>query len=152
MNALESDDRGLLLSCPQCGQRNRMTYERLGNIFRCGKCHTELQPPGEPAEVKSEAAFEALTTRSTLPVLVDFWASWCGPCKMVAPELVKVAREGAGRWLVAKVNTEELPNVAQRFRISAIPTLALFKDGREATRQAGAMLAPAILKFVAQVL
>ncbi len=149
---IESDERGLLISCPQCGQRNRMTYERLGHLFRCGKCHTELPPPGEPVEVKSEAVFNALTARSTFPVVVDFWASWCGPCKMVAPELVKVAKEGAGRWLVAKVSTEELPSVAQRFQISAIPNLALFKGGREIARQAGAMLAPAILKFIGQAL
>ncbi len=152
MNAIASDERGLLISCPQCGQRNRMTYERLGNLFRCGKCHTELPPPGEPVEVKSEAVFDALTTRAALPVVVDFWASWCGPCKMVAPELVKVATEGAGRWLVAKVSTEELPGVAQRFQISAIPTLALFKGGREIARQAGAMLAPSILKFIGHAL
>ncbi|HEY0258012.1 MAG TPA: thioredoxin domain-containing protein [Candidatus Methylacidiphilales bacterium] len=150
LNAIEADERGLLISCPQCGQRNRMTYERLGHLFRCGKCHTELPPPGEPVEVKSEAVFDALTTRSTLPVVVDFWASWCGPCKMVAPELVKVAKEGAGRWLVVKVSTEELPGVAQRFQISAIPTLAVFKGGRELARQAGAMLAPSILKFIGQ--
>jgi thioredoxin len=80
--------------------------------------------------------------------LVDFWAPWCGPCKMVAPELRKVANETAGQLLIAKVNTEELPTLGRRFRVTAIPTLALFKNGIEVARQAGAMPAPAIRKFL----
>ena len=150
MNTIQLDGRGLLLKCPSCGQRNRMAYERLGQTFRCGECHTELRAPGEPVEVKDEVSFEALTGHSLLPVLVDFWASWCGPCKAVAPELIKVAAEGAGRWLVAKVNTEELPGLSQRFRISGIPTLVLFKSGRETGRQSGAMPAKVILQFIRQ--
>ena len=150
MNNIELADGGLLLRCPQCGQRNRMTYERLGQTFRCGKCRTELHAPAEPVEVKSESAFDAITRHSALPVLVDFWAPWCGPCKMVAPELAKVAAEGAGRWLIVKLNTEELPALAQRFRISGIPTLALFRDGQELTRQSGAMSAARIRQFIEQ--
>ena len=150
MNPIEADHRGLLLTCPKCGQRNRMVYERLGQTFRCGKCHTELQPPQEPIELRSDQVFDALMAHSPLPVLVDFWAPWCGPCKMVAPEIRKIAAEGAGRFIVAKVNTEESPSLARRFRISAIPTMALFKSGIEIARQAGAMPAPAIRKFIAQ--
>lgn len=148
MNPIETDDRGLLVVCPNCGKRNRMTYERLGKTFRCGQCHTDLPPPSEPVEVKTDPAFNALTSRSPLPVLVDFWAPWCGPCKMVAPELEKVAAEGAGRWIVAKVNTEELPSVAHQFNVNAIPTLVLFKGGHEAGRQAGAMPAAGITQFI----
>ena len=147
MSAIEADERGLLLSCPKCGQRNRMTYEALGKVFRCGKCQTELRPPAEPVDVESDLVFDALFRRSALPVLVDFWAPWCGPCKMVAPEFVKVARESAGHLVVAKVNTENLPNLSARFRIRAIPTMAVFRNGVEVARQAGAMPAPEIRKF-----
>jgi thioredoxin 2 len=147
MSAIEADERGLLLSCPKCGQRNRMTYEALGKVFRCGKCQTELRPPAEPVDVESDLVFDALIRRSALPVLVDFWAPWCGPCKMVAPEFVKVARESAGHLVVAKVNTENLPNLSARFRITAIPTMVVFRNGVAVARQAGAMPAPEIRKF-----
>jgi thioredoxin 2 len=150
MNNIETDECGILVTCPKCGRRNRMKYEGLGKVFRCGQCQTELRPLGEPVEVHSDFVFDALISRSTLPVLVDFWAPWCGPCKMVAPEIHKVATETAGQVLVAKVNTEELPSLAQRFRVSAIPTMAIFRNGIEVARQAGAMPAPAIRKFLAQ--
>jgi thioredoxin 2 len=148
MKSIEADHRGLLVSCPKCGQRNRLLYERLGQAFRCGKCHTVLQPASEPIEVASDQVFETLIAHSSLPVLVDFWAPWCGPCKMVAPEIAKVAREDAGHFVVVKVNTEESPSLARKFRISAIPTMVLFRSGVEVARQAGAMPAPAIRKFI----
>jgi thioredoxin 2 len=152
MKSAELDEHGLLVTCPKCGQRNRLKYDRLGQTGRCGKCGIELQAPEDPVEVVNELLFDALVSRSALPVLVDFWAPWCGPCRMVAPEIDKVAREGAGKWIVAKVNTEAVPNLARRYRISAIPTMVVFRDGLELGRQAGAMPAPAIRKFLAPYL
>ena len=148
MNATELDDRGVLVVCPKCGQRNRLHYDKLGQIGRYGKCGATLQAPAEPIDVTNELTFDALTSRSPVPILVDFWAPWCGPCKMVAPELNKVASEGTGKWLVAKVNTEIAQSLARRFRINAIPTMVLLKGGHEVTRQVGAMAAPAIRKFL----
>ncbi|HMJ88960.1 MAG TPA: thioredoxin [Candidatus Acidoferrum sp.] len=148
MSGIPSDERGLLLECPQCHQRNRLLYERLTQAFRCGKCQAELHAPAEPIEIGADADFFSLTSRAALPVLADFWAPWCGPCKMVAPELVKVAAEGSGRWLVAKVNTDRLQNLAQRFGISGIPTLILFAGGTEVARQSGAMPAAHIRQFI----
>src|ERR1700704_2387989 len=148
MSNIEPDERGLLLACPNCGKRNRLKYEGLGQTFRCAQCKNELQTPREPIDIESDLIFDALTSRSALPVLVDFWAPWCGPCKMVAPEFVKVANETAGHFVVAKVNTEEVPSLGRKFRVTAIPTMALFKGGIEVARQAGAMPAPAIRKFI----
>jgi thioredoxin 2 len=150
MSALQLDRRGVIVPCPQCGQQNRLAFERIDQSPRCGKCQSALQPPAEPLEVNSAAEFDALTTRAALPVLVDFWAPWCGPCKMVAPEVAKVAAEGAGRWLVAKLNTEELPSPAQRFRVSSIPLFVLFNRGREVARQAGALPATMLRQFIEQ--
>jgi len=100
----------------------------------------------------TDGNFQAEVLESEQPVLVDFWAPWCGPCKMVAPELAKMAGEGAGQWLVIKVNTDDLPSVTRQHRISAIPTLAIFKNGREIARQPGAMPAAAIRQFVQEAI
>jgi thioredoxin 2 len=152
VNTMEADERGLLLACPNCGKGNRLKHERLGQTFRCGQCKSELPSPSQPIDITSDPVFDALISRSALPVLVDFWAPWCGPCKMVAPEFVKVATETAGKFVIAKVNTEEVPSLSARFRVTAIPTMVVFKNGLEKARQAGAMPAPAIRKFIEQAL
>lgn len=109
-----------------------------------------MPPLDEPVDVRSDLAFDSLVSHSAIAVLVDFWAPWCGPCKMVAPEIRKVAAELAGKFLVAKVNTEEVPSLGSRYRITAIPTMVLFNNGLEVARQPGAMPAPAIRKFIEQ--
>ncbi len=149
-HSIEADERGLLVHCPKCDKTNRMEYARLGQTFRCGNCQTELGPPSEPVELSTDESFAALTTNSALPVVVDFWASWCGPCKMFGPEFARTAQANAGKWIAAKVNTEELPAVAQHLKIQAIPTLVVFNGGREVARKQGALPGRLLEQFVAQ--
>ena len=138
MAAPTFDDRGIVVACPSCGQKNRLLYERLGDPVRCGKCKQTLTAPATPLEITSVADFDRLVARSSVPVIVDYWAPWCGPCRMVAPELQKVATNNAGRALVVKVNTDQLPELGERFAIRSIPTVAVFTGGREAGRAVGA--------------
>jgi thioredoxin 2 len=111
---------------------------------KCAACKTALLPLNHPIAVRSSEDYDELLRDAPAPVLVDFWAAWCGPCRTVAPELEKIAGERAGRVIVAKVDTEALPEVAGRYGIRSIPTMILFRDGREANRLSGAMPASAI--------
>src|SRR3977135_1344913 len=138
MANLELDDRGVMVACPGCGQKNRVGYERLSAPIRCGRCKRELSPPSEPVEIASAADFDRVVANASVPVVVDYWAPWCGPCRMVAPELQKVAASQAGSVLVVKVNTDELSDLGQRYNIRSIPTLAVFAGGKEVARSAGA--------------
>lgn len=150
MSAAEFDDRGIVMTCPSCGQKNRLAYERLGDAVRCGRCKHTLTAPAAPIEIPRSSDFDRLIARASIPVVVDYWAPWCGPCRMVAPELQKVAARNAGRLLVVKVNTDELSDLGERFDIRSIPTMAVFTGGREVARTAGARPAADIEQFVTQ--
>ena len=142
------DDRGVILACPACGQKNRLAYERLGDPVRCGRCKQAVSSPGAPIEVANSADFDRLVAHASLPVVVDYWAPWCGPCRMVAPELEKVAARQTGKYVVVKVNTDVLTDLGSRFGIRSIPTLAVFRGGKEVARTSGARPAAEIEKFV----
>jgi thioredoxin 2 len=144
------DDRGVIVQCPNCSKKNRLAYERLGDTVRCGECKQALPAPSEPIEIATAADFDRVVSQASLPVVVDYWAPWCGPCRMVAPEIQKVAARQAGRFLVVKVNTEALPDLGARFGIRSIPTMAVFAHGKEVARTAGARPAADIESFVEQ--
>jgi thioredoxin 2 len=129
----------MIVRCSSCGTENRVPPARLDQKARCGRCKSAIGPFSEPYAVTSSAEFGELIGQSPIPVLVDFWASWCGPCRVVAPELAKVAKGRTGKLVVAKLNTEELPDVAGRFGIQSIPTFVLFRGGQEVGRASGAM-------------
>jgi len=148
MATLTLDERGILMSCASCGRKNRLIYEHLARQVRCADCKTPIPFPSEPIEIARSADFDRLVSNSPLPVVVDYWAPWCGPCRMVAPELVKVAARNAGTLLVVKVNTDALTDLGERFGIRSIPTLAVFAGGREAARTTGARPAADIEAFV----
>jgi thioredoxin 2 len=134
--------------CPSCGVANRVPQARIGDRPKCGKCHQPLFH-GHPAEL-SEQQFEQLVQREQLPVVVDFWASWCNPCLAMAPVFASVAESMEPRARFVKVNTEQAPRLSQQLGIRSIPTLMIFKQGRPVDAQAGALPADSLRLWVAK--
>ncbi len=126
----------LIRSCASCGTKNRAPVAHLADAGRCGSCQAPLPPMAEPIDAGAES-FDLIIGEAAVPVLVDFWAAWCAPCRMVAPEVRELAREMAGKALVLKVDTEAQPALAARFRVQSIPNLAVFKNGEVAFQRAG---------------
>ena len=131
------------VACARCGAVNRLPAERLADDPNCGRCHQPLLD-GRPVELDDQR-FDAFVRQTTLPVLVDFWAPWCGPCRQMAPQFEAAARQLKGRAVLVKVNSDAAPQTSARFGIRSIPTLVRLQGGLEQRRQSGALPAAQIV-------
>jgi len=126
----------MIRQCPACGKKNRIPAEHLADTGRCGSCKAPLPPIAEPIDADS-ATFDEIVASARVPVLIDFWAAWCGPCRMAAPEVKRTAEQMSGRAIVLKVDTERWPELAQRFNVMSIPNFVVIKNGRVVRQQPG---------------
>ncbi|HKC25285.1 MAG TPA: thioredoxin domain-containing protein [Thermoanaerobaculia bacterium] len=126
----------MIIACPSCQKKNRVKAEHLADVNRCGSCKRELPAISAPIDA-DPSLFDEITAKARVPILVDFWASWCGPCRRAAPEVARTAEELAGQALVLKVNTEKHPELGARFRVQGIPSFLVMRDGRVVFQQAG---------------
>ncbi len=128
----------LIRACPHCGTRNRTPAAHLADTGRCGACKEPLPPIAEPITADA-ALFDEVLATARVPVLVDFWAEWCGPCRSAAPEVARTAAEVKGQAIVLKVNTEQQPGLSARYHVRSIPHFMIFSGGRLVREQAGAV-------------
>jgi thioredoxin 2 len=126
----------VIRNCPTCGKPNRIPARHLADTGLCGACKSPLAAVAEPIEVDT-IEFDEIVRESKVPILVDFWAAWCGPCRMAAPHVAQTARDLAGRAVVLKVDTERHPELAARYRVQGIPNFAVFSGGELQVQQAG---------------
>jgi thioredoxin 2 len=143
---MATSDAKLHVVCPACGAVNRVAAGRLGDGPRCGTCKQPLFT-GKPVTL-DEASFPRQVGRSDIPVVVDFWAPWCAPCRMMAPAFEQAAAQLEPRVRLARLNTEEAPSLAAQYDIRSIPTLAVFRSGREVARQMGALGGPQLVQWI----
>ena len=139
----------MIRTCSQCKTKNRIPSAYLAATGKCGNCKQPLPAQSTPIEVDA-ATFDDIVAKAKVPVLVDFWAEWCGPCKMTAPEFANAAQALAGKAVLLKVNTEQQQSLAARFAVRSIPNFKLFKGGEVKWDQAGALNAGQIQQLVAQ--